>query len=458
MEEFLWQERITQEQYDHIMAYMKGETISFNNSVTLTADGKITGVSLPAVQTATEGSFDPATAIMMAQAVGETSAMEFKNVVSYFKFVAPFDCSCVSINDNGSAGQMAGTVTLNYNNGEPAATVTANGASGITLKGTIEAGKTYYIATLPQTFTDGITMCFVKPDGTEYEKSTSTSYTLGRNKVADMGTPALDDANIVTAPYVTFSAASSQTLTMSKAVEGLQYSVGGGAWTLLGTSTVEFGGTAGDLRLRGTNGWGTVRSSTSDNTIHFDNDTKVACTGDIRTLVDYRNYETVSTANARFAYLFRSCDQLTSAPALPATDLATGCYQEMFSYCFSLEVAPALPATTLAENCYSLMFYYCSNLTTAPELPAEELKTYCYNAMFTYCSKLNYVKAAFTTTPGNSYTRNWLNGVASTGTFVKNPAATWDVTGASGVPNGWTIEQPQNESYDEGSSSGWYNN
>lgn len=78
--------------------------------------------------------------------------------------------------------------------------------------------------------------------------------------------------------------------------------------------------------------------------------------------------------------------------------------------------------------------------------------------MFTYCSKLNYVKAAFTTTPGNSYTRNWLNGVASTGTFVKNPAATWDVTGANGVPNGWTIEQPQNESYDEGSSSGWYNN
>ena len=339
---------------------------------------------------------------------------------------------------------------------------------------------------------------------------------------------------VVNTPYVTFSAASSQTLIMDQAVEGLEYSVGGGKWELLGTNEVEFGGAAGDLRLRGTNGWGTVHSSTSQNTIHFGNDTKVACTGDIRTLVDYRNYETASMANARFAYLFQGCEQLTSAPALPATDLATGCYQDMFSYCFSLEVAPALPATTLAENCYSGMFYYCyslevapalpattlaedcynamftycsslktapelpatelepycytgmfngctslttapalpatelktycyagmfngcTSLTTAPELPAEGLIGYCYYAMFQGCSKLNYVKAAFTTTPGESYTRDWLQGVAPTGTFVKNPNATWDVTGASGVPSGWTVETPQGEGYDEGDTTGWY--
>ncbi len=552
---------VTQEQYDRILAYVNETNYTFNNSVTLTAEGKVTGVVFPAVQTATEGSFDPAAGLMMAQVVGETSKLAFKNVASYFKFVAPFDCSSVSINDNASAGQMAGTVTLNYNAGEPTAEVTANGASSISLTGTIKAGKTYYIATLPQTFSQGITMCFTKTDGTEYEKSTSTSYTLGRNMVADMGAPALDDANIVTAPYVTFSAESSQTLKMSQAVEGLQYSVGGGAWTTLGTSTVTFGGAAGDLRLRGTNGWGTVRSSTSENTIHFGNETKVACTGDIRTLVDYRNYETVSTANARFGYLFIGCEQLTSAPALPATDLATGCYQDMFSFCSSLEVAPALPATTLAENCYSgmfgycfslevapalpattlaekcysgmfsycyslevapalpatdlatgcyqnmfnycsslevapalpattlaescyagmfygctslatapalpatelepycyaSMFYGCTSLTTAPELPAEELIGYCYYAMFQGCSKLNYVKAAFTTTPGvMSYTTDWLDGVAATGTFVKNPNATWDVRGVNGVPEGWTVETPQGEGYDEGDTTGWY--
>lgn len=29
---------------------------------------------------------------------------------------------------------------------------------------------------------------------------------------------------------------------------------------------------------------------------------------------------------------------------------------------------------------------------------------------------------------------------SSTGTFVKNADATWDVTGTSGIPEGWTVE------------------
>ena len=60
--------------------------------------------------------------------------------------------------------------------------------------------------------------------------------------------------------------------------------------------------------------------------------------------------------------------------------------------------------------------------------------------MFANCTSLNYVKALFTTTPSDDYTRNWLSGVAATGTFVKSSSATWDVTGTNGVPSGWTVE------------------
>ena len=35
--------------------------------------------------------------------------------------------------------------------------------------------------------------------------------------------------------------------------------------------------------------------------------------------------------------------------------------------------------------------------------------------------------------------RDWVYGVASSGTFVKNPEATWDVVGTSGVPSGWRV-------------------
>ena len=112
----------------------------------------------------------------------------------------------------------------------------------------------------------------------------------------------------------------------------------------------------------------------------------------------------------------------------------------MFYGCSSLTSAPELPATALAQYCYYSMFSDCTSLTTAPELPATTLATGCYSYMFQNCSKLNYIKALFTTTPSNSYTNNWVSGVSSTGTFVKNSKATWDVTGNNGVPTGWAVE------------------
>lgn len=141
-----------------------------------------------------------------------------------------------------------------------------------------------------------------------------------------------------------------------------------------------------------------------------------------------------------YANLFRNCTSLTTAPKLPSTALADSCYRQMFYFCRSLTTAPELPATTLASNCYDGMFRNCSNLTTAPELPAAELVTDCYKNMFNGCSSLNYIKAMFTTTPSNINTSYWVSGVASAGKFVKNSAATWNVTGVSGIPEGWIVE------------------
>jgi len=60
--------------------------------------------------------------------------------------------------------------------------------------------------------------------------------------------------------------------------------------------------------------------------------------------------------------------------------------------------------------------------------------------MFQGCTSLNYIKAMFTTTPGYGNTRNWVASVASSGTFVKNSAATWMTTGVNGIPSGWTVQ------------------
>ena len=86
------------------------------------------------------------------------------------------------------------------------------------------------------------------------------------------------------------------------------------------------------------------------------------------------------------------------------------------------------------------MFNGCTALTTAPELPATMLADGCYNSMFYGCTSLNYIKMLATDISASDCLSNWVSGVASTGTFVKNSAATWTKTGTSGVPSGWTIQ------------------
>ena len=153
-----------------------------------------------------------------------------------------------------------------------------------------------------------------------------------------------------------------------------------------------------------------------------------------------------TTMGATSCYeMFRNCTSLVTAPSLPAENLAASCYAYMFNGCTSLVNAPSmLPATTLQNNCYAYMFAACNSLQVAPDLPALTLVSSCYSNMFNECRNLRYVKAMFTTTPSSTYTSNWMNYVRSSGTFVKNSAATWNVRGGNGIPNGWTIQTASN--------------
>ena len=141
-----------------------------------------------------------------------------------------------------------------------------------------------------------------------------------------------------------------------------------------------------------------------------------------------------------YSYMFDSCKSLTTAPALPETTLAGYCYSYMFGRCASLTTAPALPATTLADSCYSSMFWNCTSLTTAPALPATTLGRWCYLRMFLGCTNLNYIKCLATNISASDCTNTWVDGVASTGTFVKASSMTSWTTGKNGIPSGWTVQ------------------
>ena len=233
-------------------------------------------------------------------------------------------------------------------------------------------------------------------------KSYTYKLTVGKDKVSVSGITVKDwtTGNITggkteecPTPYVTFTANGAQTFKMTVQngyeISELEYSVNNGDWATVKADTeVPFGGENGNLRLRGTNKYGTASAWNTYSTITFTKDVDVACTGDIRTLLDWRNYNIVDTQNARFCSLFLNCSVLTSAPELPATILANYCYYQMFSGCTNLTAAPELPATTLENSCYREMFWSCTNLASAPELPATILANYCYFGMFEKCTNL----------------------------------------------------------------------
>lgn len=243
----------------------------------------------------------------------------------------------------------------------------------------------------------------VKTGGLEAGKSYTYNLIVGKKAVtiADVKVADWQSANISekqeTAeeipPYVTFTADVWHNFYLERengyVPSGLEYSVNFGEWKEYTSGlSVAFGGKLGNLRLRGTNENGTAESATKYARISISQKGNVKCTGDIRTLLNYKNYKNVNTSNARFCYLFRKCDVLTSVPDLPATNLADNCYRNMFEECTSIAEAPALPATKLAPYCYYDMFSGCTALTEVPDLLAKELPEHCYQYMFSSCEAL----------------------------------------------------------------------
>ena len=144
-----------------------------------------------------------------------------------------------------------------------------------------------------------------------------------------------------------------------------------------------------------------------------------------------------------YSQMFQGCTNLVKTPKTIGSSAMTWsgqyCFSNMFSYCTSLTTVPSglLPAMNLGTQCYWYMFEGCSGLTAAPDLPATTTASQCYQGMLSGCSSLNYITVLTT----NNFTMTeWVSGVAASGTFVKNPNATWSSCGQNAYPCGWTVQ------------------
>lgn len=230
----------------------------------------------------------------------------------------------------------------------------------------------------------------------------------------------------------------------------LSYSINGAPWNTIYSSTA---GTpinveAGDeVRVKANGIEGSVmvdmRSTFKGSTCHFN------LRGNIASMVDEDNYQNLTVLNkdkSRVSNLFQGTNVVDASKLiLPFTVFRNNsAYYMLFAGCNKLISAPEIPAAVFEDDqsptdaIYNSMFQNCTSLTRAPKLPTRTLCSYCYKNMFNGCTNLNYVECLADTTTGYSALNNWLNGVASTGTFVKHPDAVW-TTGTSGIPDGWTV-------------------
>ena len=268
--------------------------------------------------------------------------------------------------------------------------------------------------------------------------------------------------------YLTFTSQqdnSSIGLYSLSSYQTLEYSTDKTTWNSFDTTTNISLNNGDKVYIRGV----LSADNTDSNYTQFKMSGKIAASGNCNTVWDYQD---LNAPLKEFCgrYMFDSCSSLTTAPELHATTLADYCYNGMFQYCSSLVIAPELPATTLAKSCYSGMFQGCTSLLTAPELPAATLAEHCYDGMFFNCTSLttapselpaatlvnecyasmfwgcvnlNYIKCLATNISASFCTTNWVNGVSSTGTFIKHPDMTSWSTGTSGIPSEWTIENAE---------------
>ena len=360
----------------------------YQENVTMDAYGMPKGVVLKNKQKAIAGSFDPEAALMMANANTGSKTLQFLNAVGFFAVTPAFDCTKISIQSNDPQVSLAGTAGIKVFH-DLVWFSDRNGHSRVSIEGDIKANNTYYIAVFPGELINGFKLIFTDSLGKETYKESAKQLNIKRNHVTNLGTIASDLPEFI--PYVTFVANEEQTfsMTLASGIGTFKYSVNNGEWkTVESGKDVAFGGTLGDLRLRGESEYGTAENSSNYTTIKFGNEVAVGCMGDIRTLIDWKTYNKVDTQRASFTNLFSECRSLYCAPELPATELAGACYKGMFTGC-KLTAAPELPATTLAPNCYESMFAECNSLRTVPKLPATTLATNCYKGMFYRCGNIH---------------------------------------------------------------------
>ncbi|MDM8339155.1 leucine-rich repeat domain-containing protein [Mediterranea massiliensis] len=155
-------------------------------------DGTSATFNLPAEQTAVASTFANQLAPSLAKATGGSTNLEFNNLCALVKFTAAEGMTGTLSFVGGNGNEMlAGRVECTFATGNLSFPDTNEAATRVSLKGTFEAGKTYYFVVTPAQLYNGFSLLFEDGEGKLYRKATNRNTQLQAGHILNLGELAL---------------------------------------------------------------------------------------------------------------------------------------------------------------------------------------------------------------------------------------------------------------------------
>lgn len=176
----------------------------YSASNTCAEEGKI-GIEIPAVQSYDKGLFTSNIMVAVTSSINDKD-LKFRNVCGYVRLslYSHLQPTISKLKLKGNNGEnLAGAALVSASaEGMPSVTLIGEGkeivldcgAQGVRIGADAESATDFYVMVPPVEFTSGITMSFEDATGGTFEKSTSKSFSVGRNDIQPLAALGVEPA------------------------------------------------------------------------------------------------------------------------------------------------------------------------------------------------------------------------------------------------------------------------
>lgn len=161
-------------------------------SAVKTWNGSTVTLELPAEQAPALNTFANGLGICYASTSAEDMAFRFEHLLGYVKFTIDENSGAVTTVNIATNGNepLAGSFTVDLSSETPSASASGSMSHIVMESETPLAPGNYYIAMLPGTYSQGLTISFLGENGGSDVKSVNTSLTLEAGQIQNIGTVA----------------------------------------------------------------------------------------------------------------------------------------------------------------------------------------------------------------------------------------------------------------------------